>query len=94
MRSFSYVIREGKLILLNYHCREASAVHYDQLFLRAGKARATLTAWVPIGDVPVQRGGLMYLEDSVKIGEAKEREFEEHNLATLGYEGHINCFNS
>lgn len=49
---------------------------------------------MPIGDVPVQRGGLMYLEDSVKIGEAKEREFEEHNLATLGYEGHINCFNS
>jgi hypothetical protein len=35
----------------------------------------------------------MYLDDSIKIGEAMERSFEEQNMATLGYDGHINCFN-
>lgn len=37
-------------------------VHYDQIFLRYGEP-TSVTAWVPIGDVSLTGGGLMYLED-------------------------------
>lgn len=40
---------------------KAIGVHYDQIFLRHGEDSA-LTAWVPIGDVKVTGGGLIYLE--------------------------------
>lgn len=38
-------------------------VHYDQIFLRYGD-ESNITAWVPIGDVALDGGGLIYLEDS------------------------------
>jgi phytanoyl-CoA hydroxylase len=38
----------------------STGVHYDRLFLRAGEADF-LTAWVPIGDVAAEGGGLVYL---------------------------------
>ena len=53
----------------------STGVHYDQIFLRAGPP-TTLTAWVPIGDCGPQTGGLMYLEDSVRLGEEFEKRFE------------------
>lgn len=37
-------------------------VHYDQIFLRYGEP-TSVTAWVPIGDVSLSGGGLIYLED-------------------------------
>jgi phytanoyl-CoA hydroxylase len=39
-------------------------VHYDQIFLRYGEP-TSLTAWVPIGDVSLTGGGLIYLEDGL-----------------------------
>lgn len=36
-------------------------VHYDQIFLRHGEP-TSVTAWVPIGDIKINGGGLMYLE--------------------------------
>lgn len=39
-------------------------VHYDQIFLRHGEP-TSVTAWVPIGDVKLAGGGLMYLEDGL-----------------------------
>lgn len=41
----------------------AIGVHYDQIFLRYGQPNS-FTAWVPIGDVDIQGGGLIYLENS------------------------------
>lgn len=38
-------------------------VHYDQIFLRHGEP-TSVTAWVPIGDIKLNGGGLIYLEDS------------------------------
>ena len=38
-------------------------VHYDQIFLRYGE-ESNITAWVPMGDVALEGGGLIYLEDS------------------------------
>lgn len=41
----------------------ATQAHYDLLYLRGGSDRV-LTLWVPLGDCPVERGGLIYLEGS------------------------------
>lgn len=37
-------------------------VHYDQIFLRYGDP-TSVTAWVPMGDIKLNGGGLVYLED-------------------------------
>lgn len=37
-------------------------VHYDQIFLRQGEP-TSVTAWVPMGDIKISGGGLIYLED-------------------------------
>lgn len=39
-------------------------VHYDQIFLRHGDP-TSITAWVPIGDIKLNGGGLIYLEDGM-----------------------------
>lgn len=53
---------------------KAIGVHYDQIFLRYGKDTA-LTAWVPIGDVKVDGGGLIYLENGHTLGAEMEQDF-------------------
>lgn len=52
----------------------AIGVHYDQSFMRHGEPTAA-TAWVPMGDVRVEGGGLIYLEDGDSLGEEIENEF-------------------
>lgn len=37
--------------------------HYDLVYLREGSPNL-LSAWIPLGDCPVERGGLIYLEGS------------------------------
>jgi phytanoyl-CoA hydroxylase len=41
---------------------KAIGVHYDQIFLRHGEP-TSVTAWVPMGDVSLTGGGLIYLEN-------------------------------
>jgi Phytanoyl-CoA dioxygenase (PhyH) len=41
----------------------ATQAHYDLVYLREGTERV-LSTWIPLGDCPVQRGGLTYLEGS------------------------------
>jgi len=41
----------------------ATQAHYDLVYLREGTDRV-LSSWIPLGDCPIQRGGLMYLEGS------------------------------
>jgi phytanoyl-CoA hydroxylase len=41
---------------------KAIGVHYDQIFLRHGEP-TSVTAWIPIGDVSLTGGGLIYLEN-------------------------------
>ncbi|WWC63270.1 uncharacterized protein I303_105870 [Kwoniella dejecticola CBS 10117] len=69
----------------------ATKVHFDQIFLRAAPP-TSLTAWVPIGDVPPESGGLIYLENSVPLGNAIEEEFTRIN-ATLSDEQRMSAFN-
>lgn len=41
----------------------ATQAHYDLVYLREGTDRV-LSSWIPLGDCPIERGGLMYLEGS------------------------------
>ena len=51
----------------------ATAAHYDLLYLREGSDRV-LSMWIPLGDCPVEMGGLAYLEGSHHWVLARERE--------------------
>lgn len=70
---------------------DATPVHYDQIFLRAGPP-TSITAWVPIGDVALQGGGLIYLERAHDIGQRYEADFSRLN-AGLSDEERISAFN-
>jgi len=49
-------------------------VHYDQIFLRYGEP-TSLTAWVPIGDIKLNGGGLIYLQNGEQLGKLIEERF-------------------
>lgn len=53
---------------------EGTPVHYDQIYLRAGPP-TSVTAWVPVGDIEVKGGGLIYLHKSHDIGKKYEQDF-------------------
>ncbi|KAF2640936.1 hypothetical protein P280DRAFT_469613 [Massarina eburnea CBS 473.64] len=53
---------------------KAIGVHYDQIFLRHGED-TSFTAWVPMGDVSLTGGGLIYLEDGHTLGREVEADF-------------------
>ncbi|KAK2614128.1 hypothetical protein N8I77_000981 [Diaporthe amygdali] len=73
---------------------KAIGVHYDQSFLRYGEPTA-VTAWVPMGDIGLEGGGLIYLEDGVKLGEEIENDFSaKAKAAGMSDEEMRNAFNS
>lgn len=65
--------------------------HYDLVYLRGGTSRV-VTTWIPLGDIPVEMGGLVYLEGSHAIGLRMEREFSEQN-GDLSPEERISAYN-
>ena len=69
---------------------ETTGVHYDQLFLRGGDPDNVCTAWVPMGDIPVENGGLIYLSDSVPVAQKIEAEWAR-KAAHLPYKERINA---
>ena len=70
------------------HC---TGGHYDLIYLRAGTDHIA-TSWIPLGDIPVEMGGLIYLEHSDAVGRKMEAEFRIKN-ATLPPEERISAFN-
>jgi phytanoyl-CoA hydroxylase len=70
------VLLQRTMLRHNVPGGESTGVHYDRLFLRAGDA-FFLTAWVPIGDILPSGGGLIYLDDGRRLGEAIEDDFTE-----------------
>ncbi|PLB43860.1 hypothetical protein P170DRAFT_514168 [Aspergillus steynii IBT 23096] len=69
-------------------------VHYDQIFLRHGEP-TSVTAWVPIGDIKLNGGGLIYLEDGDPVGLKIEEEFTtKAKQAGLTEEEARSAFNS
>ena len=69
----------------------ATPAHYDLVYLRGGTSRV-VTAWIPLGDTPVDMGGLIYLEGSHAIGAAMEAQFARDN-AGLSPEDRISAYN-
>jgi ectoine hydroxylase-related dioxygenase (phytanoyl-CoA dioxygenase family) len=65
--------------------------HYDLVYLRGGTSRV-VTTWIPIGDTPLEMGGLVYLEGSHAIGLKMEREFSERNKH-LSPEEQVSAYN-
>ncbi len=70
------------------HC---TGGHYDLIYLRAGTDEFC-TSWIPLGDIPAEMGGLIYLEGSDAVGRQMEGEFNVKNAA-LPPEERISAFN-
>jgi hypothetical protein len=66
--------------------------HYDLVYLRGGTSNI-LTAWIPIGDILIEEGGLVYLKGSHRVGAQMEKEFSVKS-ADLSPEERINAYNS
>ena len=69
----------------------ATGAHYDLIYLRSGTDRVC-SSWIPLGDVPTQQGGLVYLENSDALGRRLEAEFSKLNR-TLSREERISAYN-
>lgn len=69
----------------------ATGAHYDLTYLRGGTDKL-VTVWIPIGDVPVEMGGLVYLEGSHAHGRAMESDFARDH-AHLPAADRISAFN-
>ena len=68
-----------------------TGAHYDLVYLRAGTDQLC-TSWIPIGDIPVEMGGLVYLEGSDGWGRKMEAEFSIKN-ADLSPEERLSAYN-
>ena len=69
----------------------ATPAHYDLIYLRGGTDRV-VSSWIPLGDIPLEMGGLVYLEGSDRLGREMEAEFARQN-ATLSPEERISAYN-
>ena len=69
----------------------ATPAHYDLIYLRGGTDRV-VSSWIPLGDIPLEMGGLIYLEGSDRLGREMEAEFSRQN-AELSPEERISAYN-
>jgi ectoine hydroxylase-related dioxygenase (phytanoyl-CoA dioxygenase family) len=69
----------------------STPAHYDLVYLRGGTSRI-VTAWIPIGDIPAEMGGLCYLEGSDREGRRLEAEFAAEN-ADMNAEERLSAYN-
>lgn len=69
----------------------ATGAHYDLVYLRGGTDRIC-TSWIPIGEVTVAMGGLIYLEGSHVWGRRQEAEFRAINSG-LSTEEQVSAYN-
>jgi ectoine hydroxylase-related dioxygenase (phytanoyl-CoA dioxygenase family) len=69
----------------------STPAHYDLIYLRGGTDRL-VTSWIPVGDCPLEMGGLVYLEHSHALGVKLEAEFSAKNAA-LTPEERVSAYN-
>ena len=70
---------------------QATPAHYDLIYLRGG-TDSVVSCWIPLGDVPLRVGGLVYLEGSDALGRTLEAEFSRRN-AELSPEERVSAYN-
>jgi phytanoyl-CoA hydroxylase len=88
---YSPVLYRRSIIRANVPDGEMTPVHYDRLFLR-GSDPGFLTAWIPLGDIDLCGGGLIYLENSLQISKDMEDEWQKA-ANTLPPEEKLSAFN-
>jgi ectoine hydroxylase-related dioxygenase (phytanoyl-CoA dioxygenase family) len=71
--------------------KTTTGAHYDLIYLRGGTDRLC-TSWIPIGDIPVEMGGLVYLEDSDAWGRRMEADYQ-NKAAYLPPEERVSAYN-
>lgn len=91
LQGISYLHKRKIMRFTRPNTSVVTPAHYDLVYLRGGTSRI-VTAWIPIGDIPVDMGGLVYLEGSHRIGADMEREFAAEG-ASLTPEERISAFN-
>jgi hypothetical protein len=84
-------LHKRKLIRYTTPDNSCTGAHYDLTYLRAGTDNVH-TSWIPLGDIPVEMGGLIYLEGSDAVGRQLEAEFNAQNQ-DLPPEERINAYN-
>ena len=84
-------LHKRKIIRATTPDDSCTGAHYDLTYLRAGTDRVC-TSWIPIGDIPVEMGGLVYLEGSDALGRQLEAEFSAKN-SHLPPEERISAYN-
>jgi hypothetical protein len=65
--------------------------HYDLIYLRGG-SDSVLSSWIPLGDVPLEMGGLIYLEGSDAFGRQIEADFTARS-ASLSPQERLSAYN-
>lgn len=84
-------LHKRKLIRFNKPGEEAATGgHYDQIYLRDGTDQFC-SSWIPVGDTPVEMGGLLYLEGSQALGQQLEAKYLV-KVAGLPHAERINAF--
>lgn len=71
LRDLARTLLDGEVNMLprvivrhfDHRSRRASRAHTDYAYMDRG-SNSVVTMWVPVGDCPVESGGLVYLEDS------------------------------
>jgi ectoine hydroxylase-related dioxygenase (phytanoyl-CoA dioxygenase family) len=91
LEGVSYLHKRKILRYTQPHTTAVTPAHYDLIYLRGGTSRV-VTAWIPIGDIPVEMGGLVYLEGSHSIGMDMEAEFSR-KAAELTPQERISAYN-
>jgi ectoine hydroxylase-related dioxygenase (phytanoyl-CoA dioxygenase family) len=85
-------LHKRKIVRSSYPDEAATTgAHYDLTYLRGG-TDSVCTSWIPLGDCPLEMGGLMYLEGSDAVGRALEAELAAKS-AHLTPEQRISAYN-
>lgn len=85
-------LHKRKIVRQTYpHDPHTTDAHYDLIYLRGG-TDTVLSSWIPLGDVPLEMGGLTYLEGSDAFGRQMEADFAARSTA-LSPEERLNAYN-
>jgi ectoine hydroxylase-related dioxygenase (phytanoyl-CoA dioxygenase family) len=87
----SYLHKRKIIRYMNPNDTSTTPAHYDLIYLRAGTDKVC-SSWIPLGDTPVEMGGLVYLENSDALGRKMEAEFSLQN-ANLSPAERISAYN-
>jgi hypothetical protein len=85
-------LHKRKIVRQTYpHDPKTTDAHYDLIYLRGG-TDTVLSSWIPLGDIPLEMGGLTYLEGSDAFGRQMEADFAARN-ADLSPQERVSAYN-